>query len=755
MKKLIAFALALTMCLGMIVSVSAISPFAKKLALVKLIRTMFAKDDNEYEIGELDGGILTVYVAVNGKKDADGSKKNPYPTIEAARDAIREIDKTELDGIDVHVTSGTYTVDKTIEFIAEDGGTKDCPIRYIGEDNTVIMGGIAFDYTEFEKASGETLSLFPEAVRDKLYMYDLGKLGYTADDIAEMLKQDRYYNYIGLIGLNGKQMDIARYPNVDEGWIEIEGGYFLDKDGNYTENDGNNGGEDAAVQTIIEYGDEYMERVLSWKNREDLFVRGRFKFVWCLDDTEVTELYTDRDEMLLPFSGGYFPVENGLLFFYNIPEELDVPGEYYVDRAGMMYYYPTETFKTDAFTVPTLDGDLIKITDADWLTFDGLTLQLSLQNAITFNADNLTIRNCNINNFYVSGITGSGNGITIEGNDISNLGHHGIQISGGDSSTLTRSGNIICNNRVHEWATRGIIKCGITVEGCGSTICHNEVFNSTNRSINASGPEHLCEYNYVYDTCLFYCDEGAIRTSGYAYGTIVRYNVVINTGYESDLDICGVAGIISDGSGGNEIYGNIVYNSTGDSLLGAGLDRDVSFHHNLCIKPGREGLEFNTPEYSEYYNNNVYATANLPSYLFSDIWLEKYPTLKGVHNTYDPENPGDPMFYYAPVGHSAYNNYLVYDKAYETYPPMYDYMQGTVMYIENHAKTFSGDNIETFSAALGNYEQYSSKRNKNPQTIGDALAKANEAVGVIMTPEQLDEVGCIGVDYEIGNIIIN
>ena len=46
MKKVIAFALAIVMMLSMIVSVSAIRPIVKKLALVKLIHTLFTKDPN-------------------------------------------------------------------------------------------------------------------------------------------------------------------------------------------------------------------------------------------------------------------------------------------------------------------------------------------------------------------------------------------------------------------------------------------------------------------------------------------------------------------------------------------------------------------------------------------------------------------------------------------------------------------------------------------------------------------------------------
>ncbi|MBP3377460.1 MAG: hypothetical protein J6L96_01800 [Clostridia bacterium] len=46
MKKIIALILVLCMTLGMVVSVSAMNPFAKRLNLVRLIRIMFAPNDN-------------------------------------------------------------------------------------------------------------------------------------------------------------------------------------------------------------------------------------------------------------------------------------------------------------------------------------------------------------------------------------------------------------------------------------------------------------------------------------------------------------------------------------------------------------------------------------------------------------------------------------------------------------------------------------------------------------------------------------
>lgn len=699
-------------------------------------------------IGIVKDDILTLYVSDEG--DAN------FTSIEAARDYIRTLDKANYRGIDVIIKSGTYTRTATLEFTAEDSGTEECKIRYIGEVDAILNGGIEFDYTEFEKASGDTLLLFPEAVRDKLYTYDLSKLGYTPDDIANMKGSNKYYNQIGIINVDGKQMDLARYPNADEGWIEIVGGYFLDKNGNYTENDGNNGGDDQAVQTIIEYGTEHMDRVLSWKNYDQLYVRGHYKFIWCRDDTKVTALYDGRDEMLVPFSGGYFPVKGGLLFFYNIPEELDVPGEYYVDDNAVLYYYPEENFTTARFTVPTLKEDMININGAEWLILENLTLESTHKSGIVAETNNLTIKGCTVRDIYEDGISCEGYNITVVDCEVAYIGGDGLRVDGGDAATLQKSNNVICNNYVHNWSTRGTMNWGVVSYGCGATICHNEVGDSTDLGMCATGPYHTVEYNYIYKTNKFFCDGGALNTHDEAYGTVLRYNVIIDTGYETELDIVGVAGIISDGSGGNEIYGNIVYYTTGDSLLAAGIERDVSFHNNLCIKPGREGYEANCPTFAHFHRDDWDTDPlTVPEYLYSDIWQNAFPTLKGIHGNYDPDNHLDPSFYYAPANNYCYDNYLFLDKAYNTYNEGYKHWNGKTEYIEDEVAWFCPeDEMYGFSDEIGNITRYTSKRNKNPITIGEALAIANEAVGTIMTPEQLEEVGRFGVDYDIDSILV-
>ena len=706
----------------------------------------------------LTSNVLTLYVSADGSgNSADGSREKPYAGIEEAKNAIRSMDKTGYTGIDVVLLGGIYHISNTIEFTEEDAGTKECPIRYLGENGATLSGGIMFDSSEFEKAGGDLLTLFPEEARDKLYMLDLGKFGYTGDDIESMLLQHKYYNAIGIINVNGAQMDLARYPNADEGWINIESGYFLDKDGNYTENDGNDGGEDCAVQTVIKYGEEHKERVLSWSNRDDLFVRGFYKFIWCRDDTEVTKLYEDSDTMLLPFSGGYFPVPGGLLFFYNIPEELDVPGEYYVDHNAILYYYPTEDFETSTFTMPQLEGPFVKILNADYLTFENITFETTKGDGIYFTADHLAIRNCTIRDIYHNAIIGEGNEIVLENNEVTEVGEDAINISGGDEATLTPSNNLIINNYVHKWSTRDTMCWGINVDGCGSTVSHNEVGDSSDLGVCASGPMHLVEYNYIYKTNQFFCDGGALNTHGNGYGTVLRYNVIEDTGFETELDIVGVAGIISDGTSGNTIYGNIIYNTTGHSLLMAGGHggRDTHIYNNLCIKPGREGYELNCPTIADDIRNNEKVVHDIPEFLLSDIWQEKFPELKGIHGTFDPETyESDPYFIYAPVNDMIYDNYLFLDKSYSNHLERFKNRAGNTQMIESGYLLFSEETIETFSQYGGNMTIYNSKRDKNHITLLEALNTANDSVGIIMTEEQLAMVGRAGIDYSIGEILV-
>jgi hypothetical protein len=58
-------------------------------------------------------------------------------------------------------------------------------------------------------------------------------------------------------------------------------------------------------------------------------------------------------------------------YFLNILEELDSPGEYYIDRTnGVLYFWPPTSLGTNAPVLSTLDR-LILFSGASYITFTG------------------------------------------------------------------------------------------------------------------------------------------------------------------------------------------------------------------------------------------------------------------------------------------------------------------------------------------------------------------------------------------------
>ncbi len=746
MKKLTALILAVCMCIGAATAISAANPFEKRLELVRLIRNMIKKDDNPYGIGELDDGVLTVYVATNGKSDADGTEKKPFANVEVARDALREIDKSKLNGITVFVKAGEYKLDETLVFTKEDSGSEDCPITYIAEDGAYLCGGISFGADTFEKAAGDTLSRFPDEVQDKLVMLDLKDYGYTTEQMNRLLTNGSYIDVAPMITVNGAEFTLARYPNASDGYVEIVSGDLLDKDGNVTLNDGNGSGAskpDAPVSCQIFYGDEHMERVLSWGDTSEIFVFGRYKFLWCSDNTRVGSFDTDEAKMYCGFSGGYPPCEGGILYWYNIPAELDAPGEYYVDRDMVLYYYPEENFETSRFTMATLDDNLVEI-NADWFTFDNFNVETGREDAIVVNANHVTIQNCLVQNVLGSGIIARGDNNYIYSNEVCFVGDSGISGSCGDSSTLTRGNTVVCNNLVHHWAQHHVMAGSIGMGGCGATVCHNEAHTSNSRSMGASGNYSVTEYNYIHDCGYLFADGGAMGPGGgNGYGCVYRYNLIENVGtteFPKLLHI-GIHGFTVDcDSSGYEFYGNIVNGVTG-SGFGVSGGRDNNMHNNLLIGCGGWALSLDGREWAPYNNAGVDATMGIDDCYSNEIWLEAFPALQGVHGNFDADNPLDPLFEGAPAGNRFVDNYVIYDRA-----------NRHVTHNLESAVEFNNDDpiinatceIEIPTQENGRMTQYNSRRD-DPIVYTEVLKDAEAAGCPIMTEEQLAEIGRIGV----------
>ena len=685
MKRLTALVLALVMCFGMIASVSAAGPFEKRLNLVRLIKMMFAIDEDAPEFGEIEDGKLIVYVATNGKKDADGTKKNPFATIEAARDAIRTIDKTKFDGIDVDVAKGAYSISETIVFTEEDSGTADCPVRYIGEDGATIVGGVSFTADDFSPATGKDAKYFPDV--DKVVQIDLGQFGYTPEDIKAYLSNRSYLRVVPFLSADAKRQTLCRYPN-DE-WINIDSATMIDYNGNethYTDNDPVDKQYQPDV-VVVDYGDEHIDTVNSWTSEGPKYIAGHLRYLWCHDQTNILEIDKENGLVTVDYTGSYDPVPGMIIYFYNIPEELDAPGEYFIGDDAILYYYPGENFETAIFSLPVV-STIIDIQGADHITLERLTITSAENDAIVLSdADYITIKDCTISSVKNQGITGEGLYMTIEGNHIFDIGNDAIAIDSGDLNKPEdyKNQTFIRNNYIHDWSMTAVISYAISVSGIEITVAHNTLCDSGSKAINTDRAVNiLVEYNLVFNVLRTTEDSGALGGGGAhnSAHTTYRYNYIYDCGpteilnsvkaKNPEYDVIGAAGFYFDGRGSNvDTYGNVVANIDGNGLLING-GRQNRVTGNLFINCSQDYVWGCELSYGSRFDENgkyIPAEYSIPDYVHLDEFMAVNSTSSQlITKTDENTDPYDKLVMEAPALNVIQNNWCHYNRANRNHP---------------------------------------------------------------------------------------
>ncbi|MBR5452965.1 MAG: right-handed parallel beta-helix repeat-containing protein [Clostridia bacterium] len=119
------------------------------LTLAFMLAISFAAcGDNTTDGGNTDSPEKTnvvLYVSVDGSGEGDGTRENPFATVEAARDEIRIMKKSgglPEGGVTVVISEGVYDVADTIEFTREDSGEADKPVIYtVEKKGSVILDG--------------------------------------------------------------------------------------------------------------------------------------------------------------------------------------------------------------------------------------------------------------------------------------------------------------------------------------------------------------------------------------------------------------------------------------------------------------------------------------------------------------------------------------------------------------------------------------------------------------------------------------
>ncbi len=118
---------------------------AKRLLLLAMAMVMLlscAACGSKAEVTINEKGESVFYVSPTAEKNGNGTLEAPFNTIEAARDAVRTINKDMTANITVYLMGGDYRVTEPIEFDVRDSATNGFTISYEAyEDEVPVING--------------------------------------------------------------------------------------------------------------------------------------------------------------------------------------------------------------------------------------------------------------------------------------------------------------------------------------------------------------------------------------------------------------------------------------------------------------------------------------------------------------------------------------------------------------------------------------------------------------------------------------
>jgi len=587
-------------------------------------------------------GAAEFWVAPNGLDADPGTQAKPFATLERARQAVRHLRKggrLPRGGVTVFLRGGDYLRTNALELTAADSGTAGSPVTWSAwnDERVRLLGGRSL--TGFAPVSdARILQRLDEKARGHVVQLDLGKLG--IHEFGEM--KSRGFNRLPAAAhcelfFDHRPMTLARWPN--EGEFEKIAGYP-----GASERQDDHGGNLGALPGGFLYSGDRPRR---WQDTSYLWVHGYWAYDWANSYEKVASL--DREQRLLKTTPlhGLYGFRKGQRFYYlNLLEELDQPGEWFLDRrAGRLYFWPPKEGALGGaheILLSLLGQPLLKLTDVSHVSLRGLALEATRGNGVEIRGgESNRVEGCLIRNVGNSGVViEGGHAHGVVSCDILDTGDGGVGLTGGDRRSLRAGGHFVENcsfQRQGRWS-----KCyvpAIAMTGCGLRASHNVIQDHPHCAILFWGNDHLIEFNEIHHIALETGDVGAIYTGrDYTFrGNKIRYNYIHHTG---GVGMGSMGVYMDDCVSGTEVFGNVFYKVHWAMFLGGGRDHRVI--NNLfvdcdpAVHTDGRGLD-SAPVWRGMVDSTMRkALAAMPRPLFR----KRYPELKELDRYYGP--PGGP-----------------------------------------------------------------------------------------------------------------
>ena len=457
---------------------------------------------------------VSLYVAVNGNDNNQGTLARPFKSLQAA---LTRVATAKGNSVSIYLRSGTYSPPKTIEITPALLNNHQFEISAYQNELVIISGAIR-------------ITPQWEPYKKKMLQASLGK------DLV-----------IDQLFCNGKLQHMARYPNFDSA-----AGFF-------------NGTAADAISPV---------HAKNWAHPEGGYVHALHQGEWGGFHYRIKGK-NDKDSLLL--EGGWqnnrpAPMHKEYRFVENIFEELDAPGEWFYNAGtGILYFYPPQelNIKTAVFERSVLN-DIIQIKGSEkepvenvtikGISFIGTSRSFMLTRepllrsdwtiyrggaVLTEGAKNIKISNCTFSDLGGNAVFVSkyNRRVSVEHNYIHHIGGNAIAFVGDTAAVrspsfryekfvpidaMDKTPGPKTNNYPSECtAYDNLINFIGTIEkqvagvqismSMDITVSHNTIHNVPRSGINIGDGcwgGHMIEFNDVFNTVLETGDHGAFNSWG-------------------------------------------------------------------------------------------------------------------------------------------------------------------------------------------------------------------------------------------------
>jgi len=579
------------------------------------------------------GAVL--HVAPHGADANPGTEAQPFATLERARDEIRAIKKRgdlPAGGVAIIVHGGDYKVSQTFKLTAEDSGTEPSPIVYRAADGESprFTGGLRLgDFQPVRDAA--ILNRLPEEARSKVLQVDL-----KAHDIKDLkpLKLGGFASGSGFktypaveLFFDGKAMPLARWPNEEQvrvADVVVQDGHTI------------HGLKGSKTGQILYDGD----RPKRWKDETNAMLYGYWFWGWADSYERIASI--DTEKRIITFEEPFhtYGYRKGQPYYaVNLLSEIDMPGEWYLDRgSGVLYFYPPSDPAKAVVELSVAEFPMLRAEDVSHVTFRGLVWDLGCVDGIYVKGgDHLLLAGCIIRRF-------AGNGVEINGGmhhgllscDIHSMGRGGVLTHFGDRTRLAPAGHFVENCHIYDLSRLDhTYTPAIAGHGVGLRVAHNLFHDIRSSALRVTGNDLLIEFNEIHDVVTESDDQGGADMFGDpTFRAIYRYNYWHHIGHwrdPSNHPACGQGGIrLDDAISGMLLYGNVFYKCSAGKLGFGGVQihggKDNIVDNNIFVDCMVAISLSPWPE--PMWREHVKTSLDKPEIKGSrDLYLSRYPEL--------------------------------------------------------------------------------------------------------------------------------